>query len=461
VYSWGYQTLAAGIAVAVLLAARRTAVVRPGFILFSLGVFVLACGTQLLSLPNSTLNQIGPGAARFLRAVNVAYASGVVDHHALSIDPPQTIRGLAFLLVGAAWAATCASCARHTPGFARDLSRNLVVLGVGIGTIGLAQKATFNGKLLWFWEPMFYATNGFGPFVNRNHFAGWMLLALALGVGHLCGRFTRDAAATELTWRERVLWIGSPAGTWAILTGMAVFVMACSLVWTMSRSGIAGAGVAVGILIAAAARKARRQALRPALGACVLFGAIAVIAWRGTDTLVDWYANTQTLEWRFVLWNDTLPALKDFWITGSGFNTYGTLMLAYPRTHVWVYPLEAHNDYLQLAVEGGLLLCVPAVLLIGAVARAIVRRLTQPQDEMTWWIRMGATAGICGIAVQESTEFSLQIPGVALLFATCIALAVHEPSPVRSHRVRRTHTAPREVFTTELWSGEPQPAARG
>ncbi len=97
---------------------------------------------------------------------------------------------------------------------------------------------------------------------------------------------------------------------------------------------------------------------------------------------------------------------------------------------------QAHNDYLQLAVEGGLLVIVPWLLAGALVARRIARRLVEPQDEMTWWIRMGAVASICGIAVQELSDFSLQIPGVALLFATCVALAIHEP--VRSHSRRRT-----------------------
>jgi hypothetical protein len=37
-------------------------------------------------------------------------------------------------------------------------------------------------------------------------------------------------------------------------------------------------------------------------------------------------------------------------------------------------------------------------------------------------------AGICGIAVQEITDFSLQIPGIALLFAVLAAIALHTPA---------------------------------
>jgi O-antigen ligase len=200
------------------------------------------------------------------------------------------------------------------------------------------------------------------------------------------------------------------------------------------------AGVATSILFAAAVYRSKRRALRVALAGYLLFTVVGVVTWRGTDTLFAWYGNTKTLEWRFVLWQDTLPALKDFWLTGSGLNTYSTLMIGYPRTDMDFQPREAHNDYLQLAVEGGLLVCIPVFLLMVAVARRTLHRLLQPQDEMTWWIRMGAAAGMCGIAVQELTEFSLQIPGVALLFATCLALALHEPAPVQSRR--RSHRKP-------------------
>jgi len=95
-----------------------------------------------------------------------------------------------------------------------------------------------------------------------------------------------------------------------------------------------------------------------------------------------------------------------------------------------------------------LLVIVPWLLAGALVVRRIARRLVEPQDEMTWWIRMGAVASICGIAVQELSDFSLQIPGVALLFATCVALALHEP--VRSHSRRRTLAKPSRELVPSL-----------
>jgi len=444
VYTWGYGTLAIGIAACALWTVRHTTIEKPGAIVLPLGLLTLACGAQVVSLPRGTLEQLSPGTAHFLSTANVAFASGLVGSHAVSIDPSRTVLALGFVLCGFAWAWVCASFAQRSVGFTRSLARNLVALGVVIAVVGLAQKATFNGKLLWFWEPTFYAWNAFGPFVNRNHFAGWMLLALMLSIGYLFGRLSHEASR-ESTWRERVLWMGSPDGAAVILTGAALLVMACSLVWTMSRSGIIGSAVGATILIAAAVYRSKRRVLRAALAGYLLFIVVGVVAWRGADTLFAWYGNTGTLEWRIDLWQDTMPALKEFWLTGSGLNTYGTLMVGYPRSDMSSQPREAHNDYLQLAVEGGLLLCIPVFLTIVAVGRTILRRLLEPQDEMTWWIRMGATAGICGIAVQELTEFSLQIPGVALLFATCVALAVHQP-PVQSRR-RASHKTSQKLAT--------------
>jgi O-antigen ligase len=424
VYAWAAWPMVSAVAV-IALWHWRPSVPRSTVVWSSLLV-VAAIGVQLVPLATATVAATSPGAATFLTAFDVAYANGVVERHALSIDPARTLRALGFFLLWLAWVPACATLIGK-PRAARLLARNIAIVATIVAIIGLAQNATFNGKLLWFWTPQFYATNGFGPFVNRNHFAGWMLLALSLSVGLLFARVSRSAPPPNATLRERVLWFGSPAASPVLLTAAAALAMACSLVWTMSRSGIVSAAAALGILTAAAIYRLKGSLKRWVLAGYVLFAALGVVAWRGTDTLFDWYGNTGTLQWRIQLWKDTLPAVEAFWLTGAGVNTYGTLMVVQPRTDMTIQPREAHNDYLQLAVEGGVLVCIPAVLLAFAVGREILRALKVPQDDVTWWIRMGSVAGICAIAVQEVSEFSLHIPAVALLFSTCLAIALHRP----------------------------------
>lgn len=425
VYPWGSATVAA--AVLVLAAGQWRPVRLRGLVGGACVLLVAAIGLQLVPMPPELLERVTPAGAAFLATFDVAFANGLASSHAISIDPVPTLRALGYVVLWMIWTATCASMlTRGMP--MRLLVRNVAVVATAVAIIGLAQKATFNGKLLWFWKPDYYATNGFGPFVNRNHFAGWMVLALGLSAGLLFGYLGRSGVSACRGWRERVLWVGSPAASPVLITTAATLAMACSLVWTMSRSGIIAAGVLLTVLAVAVASFARGGVQRALVAGYVACTVLGLVAWRGLDTLFHWYGNTTTFEFRVQLWKDTLPALYEYWVTGSGLNTYATLMVIQPRTDMTVQPLQAHNDFLQLAVEGGLLVGIPALLLAAVVVHRIVRMLRAPQDDMTWWVRLGAAAAICGIAVQEISEFSLQIPGVTLLFGLCVAVAVHQPS---------------------------------
>jgi O-antigen ligase len=392
----------------------------------------IAVALQIVPLPKALVARVSPATARVATHYDPAFAQHGTQ--ALSVASENSIRALLLLMaLGClAWGvASTLSSYRVGP----TLARNVAVLATAIGVLAVVQKATFNGKIYWFWDSQFqYAPNYYGPFVNRNHFAGWMILAIGLTGGYLCGLVETAARAYPSTPRERVLWLSTPT---AAKTGMlfaALATMCVALVWSMSRSGIAGAVVALLVLLVCASRRLSGVLLATAVVILATAGAGA-LAWKGPSQLVEWYATTGTFEWRVQLWRDSLAMLRDFWLTGSGLNTYGVLTLIYPMSDTTVHAVQAHNDYLQLAVEGGLLVGIPAVIAITALIRTIVRRLRTPQDERTWWIRLGAAAAICGIAVQEITDFSLQIPGVALLFAVVIAIAIHEPSePLVRHR---------------------------
>src|SRR5262249_39372387 len=94
-------------------------------------------------------------------------------------------------------------------------------------------------------------------------------------------------------------------------------------------------------------------------------------------------------------------------------------------TLVW----EAHNDYLQLAAEGGLLVGVPIALTLVLFVDGIRRRFSSDEDDRTTsWIRFGAATGLAAIGLQSLVEFSLQMPGNAVAFVVLAAIALHRPS---------------------------------
>jgi O-antigen ligase len=114
-------------------------------------------------------------------------------------------------------------------------------------------------------------------------------------------------------------------------------------------------------------------------------------------------------------------------VTGTGINTF-TYVTPFFKTDGVANADEAHNDYLQLAAEGGLLVGVPAIALMAVFIREVVRRFRATARSVTsYWLRVGAIAGLVAIAIQESVEFSLQLPGNAMMFTALCMLAVHKP----------------------------------
>jgi hypothetical protein len=97
----------------------------------------------------------------------------------------------------------------------------LMVFGFLVAGFGILQHLTFNGKLYWFRE-MRYGGIPFGPYVNRNHFAGLMELVIPVSLVPLVMGKVR---------RERWLIVG----LFAILPLGALFLSA-------SRGGIISLG---------------------------------------------------------------------------------------------------------------------------------------------------------------------------------------------------------------------------
>jgi O-antigen ligase len=131
---------------------------------------------------------------------------------------------------------------------------------------------------------------------------------------------------------------------------------------------------------------------------------------------------------RLRIWSDTVPVVRDFWLTGTGAGTYRTAMLYYQRSDRVVQFNQAHNHYLQAAAEGGGLLLGLVACALAAFARA-VNRHGSTEIHRIQWIRAGATTGLMAVALQSIWETGLVMPANAALAAVLAAVAVHERSP--------------------------------
>ncbi|MET0214723.1 MAG: O-antigen ligase family protein, partial [Vicinamibacterales bacterium] len=163
-----------------------------------------------------------------------------------------------------------------------------------------------------------------------------------------------------------------------------------------------------------------------ALGAVL----IAAASFRGIDMLARWFVDERSLLSRIDAWRDGWDVVRDFPVLGTGLNTYSPAMLLYQKRNPGFHMAQAHNDYLQLVAEGGVIVVLAAagtvILLISAMRRTLRAASIEARG---YWVRTGCAVGLMAIAFQEIAEFSLQIPANAFLFCTLAALTV---TPVRS-----------------------------
>ena len=319
---------------------------------------------------------------------------------------------------------------------ARRLVQMLLITGVALALVGIIQRPLYAGKIYGFWTPLQTPLQGgspFGPFVNRNHFAGWMLLVLPLALGYLCASLARAMRGVKRELRDRLLWLSSPDANKLILAATGIVIMGLALVLTLSRSGIGALVLALAMTGWFALRRLQDRSRKIlAIGYVVLL-AVLTVGWVGIETVAARFseAGWRQFDGRIGAWADAVATFQRHWLTGTGLNTYQVANLFYQEHNTESFTSAAHNDYLQLAAEGGLVLIVAIVSCVLLFVRDVRRRFAEDADSSAYWLRAGAVTGLVAIAIQETVEFSLQIPGNAALFAVVCAIALHR-SPHRA-----------------------------
>jgi O-antigen ligase len=439
VYPWAYVPLAlvsAGLGTWAILVTRAWQDPRATQLAVAMALVAAAIGVQLIALPYGVLARLSPGVDRFLRQLTVAYHPASL--HPLSISPGSTVVALVlFVALGLLLIGTMRAMRMVRLEW---LVLQLMGLGLGLVVFGVVQQAFIDvdAPLLYgFWQPS-YGAAPYGPFINRNHFAGWMVMVIPVVAGYAYALYLKTPSAERSGRGTWIRWVATVEANRFLLVTTVGLLMCLSVVLTGSRSGLASLLVAfavVGFLGWRATSSARRRLLAVTYLGVLLLGALA---WGGADTLIARFGDAPgELEGRFSAWRDAGRIMRDFPVFGTGLGTFAQAMLLYQSgTRTSMYA-QAHNDYIQLAAEGGLLVVVPVLALLITIVKGIRRRFSSGQDDpLTASIRTGAVAGLVGIAAQSLVEFSLQMPGNAVLCAVMLAVALHRPARMNhAHRV--------------------------
>jgi O-antigen ligase len=217
--------------------------------------------------------------------------------------------------------------------------------------------------------------------------------------------------------------------------------MAGGLLASMSRAGILGGGIGLVAFIALSRQRVggRRGMLWMIGGLAVLVVSASAYANIGS-LMLRLQETTEQGEWgRPAIWRDSWRMAADFRLTGVGAGAFQRAMLAYQQGSRLFFFNHAHNEYLQLLAEGGLLIAVPAALVVLTAGWLMFRALRADRTPI-FWVRAGAMCGVVAVAVQSVWDTGLRTPANGVLFAVIVAIAVHTPRNVPARE--RGHAAP-------------------
>jgi O-antigen ligase len=372
-----------------------------------------------------------------LRAPDNALAASV---RSLSYDPYSTrlvlIQITTLLIYFAA-----ALVFIDTPHRLRIIVRTIAIFGFLLAIFGMTQSFTSPNKVYWVRE--LAQSTAFGPFINRHHFAGYMELALAVPLG--------------------LLFSGAIEGEKKLLYLFAVGMMGVALILTNSRGGIISLIAEVVFLVAIVGlrrtrsshdahdqqRKVRSGIVRAGLAFALVIGILAATVFFGGEQALSRFVGSVNTEdpttGRAHFWNITIDIIRAHPFIGTGLGAFGVMYTRYD-THNGLYRLEqAHNDYLQVLSDGGIVGALLGLFFIVSLFRmGLMRR--QSGDEFRRGVATGALAGCFAVLVHSFFDFTLHTTANALLFLMLAALAtLNGRVEGRSRRRRRRRSEPPAV----------------
>jgi O-antigen ligase len=333
-----------------------------------------------------------------------------------------------------------------TPKRLRLLVRTITIFGFFLAIFGLTQSFTSPNKVFWLRE--LAQSTPFGPFINRHHFAGYMELTIGLPLGLLF------SGAIEKEKRIIYLFVAGLMGVALIMTNsrggiISLIAEILFIVATMGlrrrrkkreltdkksfiRSGAVKAGLALGLVVA-------------------LFAGVVLLG--GEDALSRFVGSVNTEDpttGRAHFWSVTVDIIKHHPLLGTGLGAYGVVYTAYDSRNGLFRLEQAHNDYLQVLSDGGIIGAALGLFFVVSLFRMGFSRRAS-RDDFRRGVATGALAGCFAVLVHSFFDFTLHTPSNTLLFLVLAGLATMNGrvEDVQSRRKKRHRREPANVSNSE------------
>jgi O-antigen ligase len=385
---------------------------------------------QLVPLPGALLRLLRPDGPSLRASQPESYNH---SFSSLSIAPYNTRNHLIRVVC-------CAAVFFFARMLGQDRARRrrlvtwLVALGTFEALYGLVQYLTGWQKIFGYVKK-YNLEEATGTYINRNHFAGFLEMAIPFGVALVLyenAKLPRKVARQVNARIKRMLGGRklSRIGLWLL----AATVMVAGLFFSLSRMGIISAGASLAVMAAFAGFQ-RKAGLWVAAG--IMACGIILVLWMGAGPALGRFGTiseeyTSADESRWSLWKDTAQLIGGHPLLGSGLGTFPVAFTRVQSTFLGRFVNHAHNDYLELASDLG----IPAAALFfgstGALLVRVARKAASSEVSFERAMALGCLGSIAAILLHSLTDFNLYIPANALVFSLILGLAASIPAATSS-----------------------------
>jgi O-antigen ligase len=257
-----------------------------------------------------------------------------------------------------------------------------------------------------------------GTYTNHNHYAGFLEMALPFAVVYPVALWRRTRSPAHSPVAPAL----GACGVWALaglmFAGIVFSFSRMGFIATLSSLFVMGA-LALGIRqLSWTARSRKRQMSTVGLVAAL---ALAGFVFLPPDKLIARFvqlvSTDPTGEGRAQLWAETIPLIRAYPVFGCGLGGYETAFMRFKAFEPLVTDDFAHNDYLQLLAELGVVGFAIGATLAFSVVKTAVREAVGSRDPGTRYFAVACTGALAAILVHSLADFNLYIPANAMLLA--------------------------------------------
>lgn len=436
---WSYAVMEISVAAAFFLFLRHTLkndipLCEVHGLVF-LGLFLLFIALQVLPLPAGLVRALSPSAHEIQQYA--AFARGGDSWMTLSVHPYQTI--LEFLRYST-YAAFYVFTVQLLSD--RDMLRKTVfvvaVFGAALSFSSILQLYLTEDMALWVRHVPVHSMI-VGPYICHNHYAGLMAMIFPVVLGLFL--FYRPKIGGASVIRGIIEIFGQEKANIHILIGAGALLIATSIVLSLSRGAIISTCLALFIFTWLVSRRGvnRDGTMISAFAAILVF---LSVSWFGWEPVLERFGEIKGKSGaientRLDYWKDSGAVIRDYPAAGAGFGTFADIYRPYQTIGENHFVDHAHNDYIELAVQGGFMGVFLAAGFMATVLFKSFRAFTRRRDPYCIYIFVGAVTGIAALLFHGTVDFNMQIGANGLWFFFLVGLSVAAAN-TRLHSPRTT-----------------------